>query len=607
MLAVLLLLGACASTAPAVTQARPSRAREAISRGDVATADLELKLAIQADPLDAESHHMLACLLAQRGESEQALVGFQRAAALDPTDSEAAYNVGTLLLRRGEPVAAARWLETAATLRPGVPSTYNNLAKAYFVAGLPELSYATYEESLRHDPTNAVALRGMTTIARAAGLDDGTATRREGLEQTGDYVSRSMAPGAAMPPAPENAGVPTEPVPGSDPDAEGLRALLAESANVRVERRGGRLTVSGWTIGEKERGRLTRVLAEWPEVLDLTSDDTGDPRRMVEVDATIFVVIEIDSSSVGFNFLRNLNTTFSYFATDHRRDGTGFTAPRATGSVDAGYQQGWMLTASVDYDVNIANAAEERVAVLARPHLTTLSGTPAKFLAGGEFVFRVAGNISGDIKPYPFGTTLIVTPTLLREPTADGTPRIHLQVEAGRTSVLALLTATGDSDSTVFDKVEVSSEAVLGVGETLIVSGLSQRERRESQSGVPILRDIPLVKYLFSSTTMAETNTAVVILLTPRDPGYHDDRNREAIARFVEKRKAYVEARMGGDEALRRYMERYPDWADMAPNRFATHFFLMRNSELYRAASGQDLTTESLDFDLLGSRRDPGR
>ena len=51
---------------------------------------------------------------------------------------------------------------------------------------------------------------------------------------------------------------------------------------------------------------------------------------------------------------------------------------------------------------------------------------------------------------------------------------------------------------------------------------------------------------------------------------------------------------------MQRFKERYPDWNQLAPNRFASHFFLMENSEAYRRASGIDLANEDLDFDLLG-------
>jgi hypothetical protein len=91
-----------------------------------------------------------------------------------------------------------------------------------------------------------------------------------------------------------------------------------------------------------------------------------------------------------------------------------------------------------------------------------------------------------------------------------------------------------------------------------------------------------------------------MMLLTPRDPAFMDEQNREALAEFVEKRRAYLQARQGTPEDMRRFQERYPDWDKIAPNRFASHFFLMNNSGLYRAVSGQDLTSEVLELELLG-------
>jgi type II secretory pathway component GspD/PulD (secretin) len=328
---------------------------------------------------------------------------------------------------------------------------------------------------------------------------------------------------------------------------------------------------------------------------------------MIEIDAVIFILTGVDQQSLGFNFLQLINLNFNYFASDHMRNGTGYAAPLAvTGLVSQAYQWGWIFAAVASYSVNIANASQERVAVLARPHLTALSGTPAKFLAGGELVYQVSGNISGDIKPYPFGTTLMVTPTLLRTPAEDGTPRVHMVVEAGRTSVLSLLDLK-PNQPTNFTKVTVASEAVLSLDQTLILSGLSQRESRTGRSGVPILMDIPILKYLFSTTTTIHADSAVIILLTPRDPAFRDERNEKALAEFVEKRRAFLQARQGTEEDMRRFRERHPDWDQIPPNRFASHFYLLQNSELYRAASGQDLISEDLDLELLGPKSNKKR
>ncbi|HEX9204972.1 MAG TPA: tetratricopeptide repeat protein, partial [Candidatus Deferrimicrobiaceae bacterium] len=524
---VLALLMLAAGPEPATARDQPSNLQPPNTHYQTALADLregntdkaalEVKLALQENPLDAASHYLFGCLLERKGEHDQAIVAYQRAVALDPVNPDALYNLGTMLLWRGEAVPASLPLESAVSIRPGHVPSYNNLAKAYFLAGLPEFSVASYEEVLRRDPSNAIALHNLLLLAEAAGNRDAAATYRRLIEASGSgrtakpaidggkpiaqqptWPLATAAAGSSQPPP--LPVVPVEvPQPPPDREADALRELLRDLPHVKVERRADRLAVTGYTSGPKERAMLDRILGKAVEVLDLTGDDSGDPHRMIEIDAVLFVVSGLDQQDVGFNFLKLVNTNFNYFASGNKSAGTGYAAPPAvTGLVTGLSQSGWIFSAAASYSVNIANASEERVSVLARPHLTALSGTSARFLAGGELVYKVAGNISGDIKPYPFGTTLNVTPTLLRTPAQDGTPRVHLKVEAGRLSVLALLDAD-PNQPTPFSKVTVASESVLSHGQTLILSGLSQRESRTGRSGVPYLRDIPILKYFFST------------------------------------------------------------------------------------------------------------
>jgi len=594
-------------------------ARAALMGGNMDKANLEVKLALQDNPLDAASHFLLGCLLERKGEHDQAIVAFQRAVALDPTNPDALYNLGTMLLWRGEVVPASRLLENAVLIRPDHVPSYNNLAKAYFLAGLPSLAVAAYEEVLRRDSSNAIALNNLLLLAEAAGNHDAAATYRRRLEALGSGRAAKPAIEAGEPitlpswpltTAAVGEGEPTplpvmpvpKPQPPPDREADSFRELLRDLPHVTVERRAGRLTLAGYTSGPKERAMLDRILGKTSEVLDLTSDDSGDPQRMIEFDAVLLIMTGVDQQDLGFNFLKLIDLNFNYFASDNKRAGTGYAAPPAvTGPVNGLTQEGWIFSAAASYSVNIANASDERVAVLARPHLTALNGTPAKFLAGGELVYKVSGNISGDIKPYPFGTTLTVTPALLRTPAEDGSPRVHVRVEAGRTSVLSLLDAD-PNQPTPFTKVTVASEAVLNLGQTLILSGLSQRESHTGVSGVPILRDIPILKYFFSTKSTIRSDSAVIILLTPRDPAYSGEQNRKALAEFVEMRRAFLKARQGTEEDKQRFRERYPDWQQIAPNRFASHIFMMETSELYRAFSGQDLTSEDVDLELLGPK-----
>jgi Flp pilus assembly protein TadD len=597
--AVALLLAAPISTLAAgpVAGDYERTARAALARGDAQDAGLALKLAIQEDPLDSKSNFLLACLLAQRGEHDQAMIGFRRALGRDPSHPAALHNLATLLLERRLALEAARLFEAAVSLRPEYVPSYNGLAKAYFMVGLPQLAETTYREALARDPSNPVARSNLLLLAQAPGDEAGA---------SGEEAPPPERP-ASGPPSPASAPPPKPPAGTGPLSAHSLRELLRDLPHVNLEQRAGHLAITGWTRSGHERTQLDRILAEAPSVLDLTSDDASDSQRMLEVDAVLFIVIGIDSESLGFDFLRLVSVTSTYFLSNDAAGLVGLAAPGTTGGAITLPSNGWVFNASVDYDVNIANAANERVAVLARPHLTTLSGTPASFLAGGEIVFRVSGLENGDIKPYPFGTSLTVTPTLLRAADENSSPRVHLAVDVERTSVLEVQTSTQQDQSVLFDKVNVSGESILELDQTLILSGVSQRESRTIFSGVPILRSIPGLRYFFSNRTEVETNTAVLILLTPRDPYFVDEQTRRARAEFVQMREAFVAARLAGPGAMERFRTRYPDWRRPPPNHFASHFFLARTSEIYRTVSGEDLVDDRLDLDLLGDVMKEGR
>jgi len=311
-------------------------------------------------------------------------------------------------------------------------------------------------------------------------------------------------------------------------EAEALREMLRDLPHVTVERLGGRLTLGGWTSDVKQRKLLDRLLAGRTDVLDLTTDDSGDPHRLLEIDATIFKVLGLDSQSAGHNFLQRVAVNASV----------------ADGALSAFGSFGWMYEALISYEVNIANVSKQRVALLARPHLTTLSGTPATFLAGGDVVFKVAGTTSGDIKPYPFGTTLDVTPTLLRTRGEDGSPRVRLSVQRGTQNH----SAAPDPRGGIFERW----------GRLRQCHG-HQRGRPRPRSDLDphgsqsarathgeVGRSGPQVHTDHQISLLEQGNQHVGFghhhPPDARDPAFRDERNRLALTEFVEMRRAYIKA-----------------------------------------------------------------
>jgi hypothetical protein len=205
-----------------------------------------------------------------------------------------------MLLRRGEAVPAARLLEDAVSNRPDYVPSYNSLAKAYYQAGLPELAVATYEEVLRRAPSNPIALENLARLREAAGairaLHETLAAAKPDATKDSDFQpsTANMVPKAEAeayqkrletradssaddttkppPPSLDAANTDTNAPPSkADSAVEGggvtkagdLQEYVRDLPHVTVEHRAGRLTLTGWTSGPKEREMyfgLTRIL-----------------------------------------------------------------------------------------------------------------------------------------------------------------------------------------------------------------------------------------------------------------------------------------------------------------------------------------------------------
>lgn len=68
----------------------------------------------------------------------------------------------------------------------------------------------------------------------------------------------------------------------------------------------------------------------------------------------------------------------------------------------------------------------------------------------------------------------------------------------------------------VVETSSAESRMTVANGRSLILGGLNRKEVRRTRKGIPILKDIPLLKYLFSSTSDQEIRTELAIILTPR-------------------------------------------------------------------------------------------
>jgi type II secretory pathway component GspD/PulD (secretin) len=56
-------------------------------------------------------------------------------------------------------------------------------------------------------------------------------------------------------------------------------------------------------------------------------------------------------------------------------------------------------------------------------------------------------------------------------------------------------------------------------GQTIVIAGLIRERKRNQDTGIPGLMEIPLLGYLFRNTTEIKEKSELVILITPRIQG----------------------------------------------------------------------------------------
>jgi type II secretory pathway component GspD/PulD (secretin) len=151
--------------------------------------------------------------------------------------------------------------------------------------------------------------------------------------------------------------------------------------------------------------------------------------------------------------------------------------------------------------------------LISSPRIVTLDNTEAKILIGSSepyevFHYNTEGDITGrEIKFVEVGIKLTVTPKISQ----DGfiTMTIRPEVSSPRRG-------TATTDALAIDTTEASAVMMVKDGNTLVMGGLIKDEKQEVISKIPVLGDIPLIKYAFRNKYDKTVKKEIVIFITPR-------------------------------------------------------------------------------------------
>jgi type IV pilus assembly protein PilQ len=152
---------------------------------------------------------------------------------------------------------------------------------------------------------------------------------------------------------------------------------------------------------------------------------------------------------------------------------------------------------------NVASTIQSlRVVRIALPTGTTnIASGPAA--AAGAAIATETVNI---------GITLSVTPQV----SSDGFVLLNINVKSS--SVAASATVPATAGVIPFDELtrEAISNVLVKDGETVVIGGIMKDTRSNDEAGVPYLKDIPVIGWLFKTISMQKDFEELMIFITPR-------------------------------------------------------------------------------------------
>jgi type III secretion protein C len=221
-------------------------------------------------------------------------------------------------------------------------------------------------------------------------------------------------------------------------------------------------------------------------------------QTMVELEATI---IDISSDSV-----ESLGVTWS---AEGQRGSVSVT-PLLDGTISPfrigtlWSNAGRELLARID-----ALTAEGKASIVAKPKLLGVSSRPAVMKERRIVVVRVPGNLEANLFQLEAGTLLQMTPYVSTH-NAQTRIRLSLYIEDGGFEERVV------DGVPVLKRMEISTEAHVLEGESILVGGITTTLESTQNNGVPGLSKIPFLGALFRSNSDKRVRKERLFLITPR-------------------------------------------------------------------------------------------
>src|SRR4029077_19343468 len=164
----------------------------------------------------------------------------------------------------------------------------------------------------------------------------------------------------------------------------------------------------------------------------------------------------------------------------------------------------------VDLELSAAQA-ETEANVISSPRVITANQREASIEQGVEISYQESASSGATTIQFKKAVlALKVTPQI----TPDN--RIILDLNVKKDSVGQVIVGGAGQQVPSIDTREISTSVIVNDGQTVVLGGILETERRETEKKVPYLGDVPVLGRIFKTTGRTNNKDELLIFVTPK-------------------------------------------------------------------------------------------
>jgi pilus assembly protein CpaC len=283
--------------------------------------------------------------------------------------------------------------------------------------------------------------------------------------------------------------------------------VLSDISSIQIVPMGPNIAI----VGAASPSQLVRIAAlaqRYPQLMPMVKELDVEMKKMIYMKVQIIEAKKSFSEALGVTWpgaIAGPNLAFSgnVGSTDPvAAAAANVTLPLATG----GLRTYLGITSNIQTTINLAKNNGD-LTILAEPELSARSGGIATFLAGGQIPIQTAGALgTASISYKDYGIKLTISPA------ADDKGNVIAGI---KTELSQLDQSTAVNNTPGFLTRSSETEINVRSGQTMVISGLINRDMQNDIVKVPGLGELPIIGALFRSKSFRTNRSDLLIAVTP--------------------------------------------------------------------------------------------